>query len=263
MKLPKFLKKFNIIDWLIIICIILAICFAFIYVATDDNGTESTSIDTTTMSKIGQKYSEYYMEGDIVNTTINGYNATSGKYITLTGSVLWEDDDSGAKTKLLIDSGGQHYLAASYDDVKNADIYIDKLTLDKTDQKYNNTVEVTISPMKVNTLSDLIKGIPNGTNYEISAEVGSTHKDSQVYQEITNQLYANHYRISIKPNNAAIQDQIEIEKATANEINIASNILGQIDGQSNLIKIRVYNCNNNTLQEIKNNYNVTNVEYVS
>ena len=263
MKLPGFLKKLTIIDWIIILCIILAVCFAFIYIATDDNGTESTSIDSTTMSKVGQKYSEYYLEGDIITTTIEGYNASNGKNININGTVLWEDDDSGANTKLLIDSGGHKYLAAVYNDVKNADIYIDELTLEKNGSKYNNTVECTISPMNINTLNELITGIPNGTNYEISTTVASSTKDTQTYQEITNQLYENHCRICIKPENAALQDQIEIIRATGKEINIASNILNQLDGKTDSIKLRIYNCNNTTLENIESNYNVTNVGYIS
>jgi hypothetical protein len=263
MKLPKFLKKLTIIDWIIIICIILAICFAFIYVATDDNGTESTSIDPTTMSKVGQKYSEYYMEGDVVTTNIVGYNATNGKNLNIEGTVLWEDDDSGANTKILIESGGQHYLAASYNDVKEADIYIDQMTLEKTENKYNNTVELTINPLSIATLNELVQGIPNGTNYEITTTVSTNHEGSQIYQNLTNQLYANHERISIKPLSVSLQDQIEIVRATSKEINIGNDVLGQIDGQTGQIKLRIYNCDNNTLQTIKNNYNVTNVEYVS
>lgn len=263
MKIKKFLKKFNIIDWIIIIGIILAACFAFVYISHDDNNTESTSIDSTTYSKIGQKYSEYYLEGDIITTTIIGHNATNGEKVTITGRVIWEDDDSGARPKLLVDTGDAQYYAAFYNDVKTADIYIDQLTLEKNGSTYNNTVDITISPEQINTLSQLNDGIPENTSYEITTTIATDHQDSQTYQELKNQLYENHLRISIKPTNLAIQDKLEIIRATAEDLELGSNILGQINGYTEPIIIRIYNCNNETLETIMNNYNVTNINYVT
>ena len=57
--------------------------------------------------------------------------------------------------------------------------------------------------------------------------------------------------------------EIEIIRATGKEINIASNILNQLDGKTDSIKLRIYNCNNTTLENIESNYNVTNVGYIS
>ena len=256
------IKKFNIIDWIIIIGIILTVCFAFIYISQDDNNTESTSIDRATYSKIGQKYDEYYLEGDIVTTTINGHNATNGEKITLTGVVKWEDDDSGARPKLLVDTGQGQYYAAFYNDVKTVDIYMDQLTLEKNGTKYNNTADITINPEKINTLNEITKGIPENTSYEITTTIATDHKDSYIYQDLKNQLFANHYRISIKPTNLALQDKIDIVRATSEDIELGSQILGELNGYTEPIIIRIYNYDNKTLESISNNYNVTNIRYI-
>ena len=263
MKIKQFLKKFNIIDWIIIIGIILAICFAFVYISHDDTNTESTSIEGTTYSKIGQKYAEYYLEGDIITTTIVGHNATNGEKITISGIVTWEDDDSGARPKLLVDTGNGEYYAAFYNDVRTVDVYIDQLTLEKNGTKYNNTVDITINPQQINKLDDLIQGIPENTTYELTTSIATDHHDSQIYQELKNQLFANHYRISIKPTNLAVQDKLEIIRATAEDLELGSQILGDLNGYTEPIIIRIYNCDNQTLETLSNYYNITNIRHVS
>lgn len=263
MKIKETIKKFNIIDWLIIIAIIVAVCFAFVYINQDDTKTESTSIDETTLSKIGAKYADYYLEGDIVKTDLKGYNATTGERININGIVKWEDDDSGARPKLLIENNGTEYLAAFYNDEKNADIYIEQLTLEKDDAKYNKTADITINSEHINTLNELTQGIPNNTDYEITTTISIDPKDSQTYQILRNKLIENHYRISIKPSNTAIQDKIEIIRGTEKDLQIGNDILGNINGETSNIIIRIYNYDNSTIKTLEDNYNVTNIKYIT
>ena len=143
------------------------------------------------------------------------------------------------------------------------DVYIDQLTLEKNGTKYNNTVDITINPQQINKLDDLIQGIPENTTYELTTSIATDHHDSQIYQELKNQLFANHYRISIKPTNLAVQDKLEIIRATAEDLELGSQILGDLNGYTEPIIIRIYNCDNQTLETLSNYYNITNIRHVS
>lgn len=259
---PNFLNKITLIDILIIICIVGAIGFAIVHISTNDDGSSSTSFDSSTTNKLVEKYLNYYSEGSIITSKVVGTNASSGEKVTFNGTVKWADDDSGANVKVLIENNGEKVLAGLYKDVPNADIYIDKITLETNGTKYQNLKEITINSENISTLNDLISGIPNGTEYEISTKIAIDSNPSQTYQKLANELYKDK-RISIKVSTANPQDIINIVRANPKEINTGNNILGTINGQTDTITLRIYNCTDNQLQTIKNNYNVTNVENVT
>lgn len=256
---PNFLNKITIIDILIIVCIIGAISFAIVHITTNDDGSSSTSFDSSTTNKLVEKYLNYYSEGFIITSKVVGTNASSGEKVTFNGTVKWVDEDSGANVKVLIENNGEKVLAGLYKDVPNADIYIDKITLETNGEKYQNLKEITISSDNISTLNDLVSGIPNGTYYELSTKIAIDSHQSQSYQELANELYKDK-RISIKVAEVNPQDIINIVRATHNEINTGNNILGTINGQTDTITIRIYNCTDNQLQTIEHNYNVTNIE---
>ena len=59
------MKKFTIIDYIIIIIVIGAILFAFIHITSDDTSNiQKTAYDISTMNKISENYLKYYENGN-------------------------------------------------------------------------------------------------------------------------------------------------------------------------------------------------------
>ena len=87
-----------------------------------------------------------------------------------------------------------------------------------------------------------------------------TSLDSTKIQEITNTLFKNDGRISFKGSNTGINNQINVVRATSTEISEVSPILDNFNGITNEITIRVYNCSDNDINTIKNNFDVTNIQ---
>ena len=128
--------KFTIIDYIIIILVICAIVFAFIHITTDDSSDlQKTAFDESTISKIPDTYLKYYKDGLIVNATVEGYNSTNGKPVTLNGNVVWADDNAG-DVELVIKTDNGTYLAGFYRYNSNYDIYIDHLSLEINGEKF-------------------------------------------------------------------------------------------------------------------------------
>ena len=253
------MKKFTIIDYIIIILIICAIAFAFIHITTDDSSDiQKTAFDASTINKIPDTYSDYYKNGNIVKATVVGLNSSNNKEVTLNGTVTWIGDDGGSDVSILIDSDNGTYLAGLYKNVPNADIYIDTISLESDGSKYNNLVEFKISPEKINSLNDLCKNLTD-CDCDITTTVTVDSVDTIKLQEIANKLNSNDKRLSIKASTSP-DNQIIITKATVKDINTGSSILGNINGVTDQITIRVYNCSDNQLETIKNNYDVTNIK---
>lgn len=255
-------EKFTLVDYAIIILVICAIIFAFIHITSNDDNTikESTSYDSSTLNKINEKYLTYYRQGYIVNTTVNGYNSTDGKPVTLTGNIKWLDDDKGSNVKALVNSNGNDYIVGLYNHVPNADVYINSMTLEMNGEKYSNLTEITIKPKNITSVPDLISGISNDTDYEITTTVTFDSLGSLKLQEITNTLFQNDGRISFKGSNSGLTDQINIVRATNDEITKVTPILDTFNGITDEITIRIYNCSDNDINTIKNNYDVTNIQ---
>jgi hypothetical protein len=253
------MKKFTIIDYIIIILIICAIAFAFIHISTDDSSDiQKTAFDASTINKIPDTYSDYYKNGNIVKATVVGLNSSNNKEVTLNGTVTWIGDDGGSDVSILIDSDNGTYLAGLYKNVPNADIYIDTISLESDGSKYDNLVEFKISPEKINSLNDLCKNLTD-CDCDITTTVTVDSVDTIKLQEIANKLNSNDKRLSIKASTSP-DNQIIITKATVKDINTGSSILGNINGVTDQITIRVYNCSDNQLETIKNNYDVTNIK---
>ena len=270
MKKPNFkdiLKKFTIIDILIILAIIGAIAFAFIHTGNDEQQTESISFDSTTLNKLAEKYLSFYKEGRVVKTHVSGYNSTTGKHQELSGTVLWVDDYKGSNVKVLIavdgDESSTPILAGLYKDVKNADIYIDHITLESSGEKYKALTEIRAHPKNITTLDELTKSIKNGTNYTISTTIAIDEKDSGTLQELSNSLFLNGRKESIRPSSENVNDQIALIMAGKNEIELATEILGTINGKSGLITIRIYDSTPEKIKAIENAFDVINVRKVT
>ena len=253
------MKKFTIIDYIIIILIICAIAFAFIHISTDDSSDiQKTAFDASTINKIPDTYSDYYKNGNIVKATVVGLNSSNNKEVTLNGTVTWIGDDGGSDVSILIESDNGTYLAGLYKNVPNADIYIDTISLESDGSKYDNLVEFKISPEKINSLNDLCKNLTD-CDCDITTTVTVDSIDTIKLQEIANKLNSNDKKASIKASTSS-DSQIIITKATVKDINTGNSILGNINGVTDQITIRVYNCSDNQLETIKNNYDVTNIK---
>ena len=254
-------KKFTIVDYVIIILVICAIAYAFIHISSKDEGVnEKTSYDSSTLNKIAEKYLAYYRQGYIINTTIHGYNSTDGKEVTLSGNVKWLDDDKGSNVKALVDSNGKDYIVGLYNQVPNADIYINSMTLEINGDKYSNLTEIKVNSKNITSINDLVSGISNDTDYEITTTISLDSLESNKAQEIINTLFQNDERISFKGSNSGLTDQIYIVRATSDEITQINDIMGNFNGITNEITIRIYNCSDNDINNIKNNYDVTNIQ---
>ncbi|WP_405270415.1 adhesin [Methanobrevibacter sp.] len=252
------MKKFTIIDYLIILLVICAIAFAFIHIASDDSSSiQKTAFDASTINKIPSTYSDYYKDGYVVKATVDGYNSSTGEEITLDGIVKWVDDDNGRNVKVLIDSD-KTYLAGLYKDVPNADIYINTISLESDGSKYDNLVEFTIIPQKITSLNDLCENLTD-CDCEISTTISLDSLDASKLQEISNKINSQDKRLSIKSSDSSQNNQIELNKATIQNINDASPILGNINGITDEITIRVYNCSDSQLEHIKSNYDIANI----
>ena len=250
--------KFTWIDYIIIILVICAIAFAFIHITTDDSSDlKKTAFDESTVNKIPDTYLKYYKDGFIVNATVEGFNSTNGNRTTLNGTVIWEDDNGGNGVKLLIDSNNQTYLVGLYRTVPNADIYIDHISLQSNGEKYKNLCEIKVKPVEINSLKDLTSKLPDDAKYEISTEIGVDSLNSKDSQKLANQLLSNGKRESIRAVHA--DNNLLIKKATKENLNDANSILGNINGATEDITIRIYDCQDSQIKEISKNFNVTNI----
>ena len=221
------MKKFTLIDYIIIILAICAVIFAFIHITTDDSSDlQKTAFDESTVNKIPDTYLKYYKEGSIVNATIEGFNATNNESTTISGTVIWEDDNGGGDVLLLIESENKTYTAGLYRYNPNADIYINNIILESNGEKYKNLTEIKAKPKEISSLNDLISGIANDTKYEISTEVAIDSITPTQIQKMTNKL-SEDGRISIKSDTGKMDSQIIITRATKENINDVNSILVQ------------------------------------
>ena len=145
--------KFTLIDYLIIILVICAIAFAFIHITTDDSSNiKKTAFDASTINKIPDTYSNYYKDGFIVKANVDGFNATNNEKTTLNGTVKWIGNNGGTDVRILIESNNSTYLAGLYKSVPEADIYIDKISLETDGSTYPNLVEIKANPENINNI---------------------------------------------------------------------------------------------------------------
>ena len=110
----------------------------------------------------------------------------------------------------------------------------------------------------ITSLGDLNKNLTN-CDFEISTSITVDSIDSVKMQELDNKLDAENQRFSIKTTNTEFTKQLVISKATSQNIKDGDSVLGNIKGLTDDITIRVYNCSDSDMNNIKNNYEVTNI----
>ena len=252
--------KFSLIDYIIIILVICAVVFAFIHITTDDSSDlQKTAFDESTVNKIPDTYLKYYKDGFITKATVEGFNSTNGERTTLNGTVIWEDDNGGNGVKLLIESSNETYLVGLYRTVPNADIYIDHISLESNGEKYKNLCEIKVKPEEITSLKDLTNKLPNNTDMEITTAISFDSLSSTDAQKITNKILTHGKKESIKAKSGDKDNQLVLKKATKENINDAYSILGNVNGVSEEITIRIYNCSDSQINEISKNFDVLNI----
>ena len=249
--------KFTLVDYIIIILVICAVIFAFIHITTDDSSNiQKTAFDSSTINKLSETYLNYYKDGRIVKATVEGFNSTDGNKTTLNGTVKWTDE--GSTARVLIESNNKTYLAGLYKNVPNADIYIDKISIETDGSVYDNLTEFSIKPENITSLNDLRKNITND-NYDISTSIAANSIDSGKMQELENNINVHSKRLAIRATTTEFDNQLIITKADKQTLDDGNSILGNVAGMTDEITIRIYNCSDKDIQNIKNNYDVTNI----
>ena len=249
--------KFTLVDWIIVILLICAVAFAFVHITSDDSSSvEKTAFEGSTLNKISEKYLSYYKDGLIVTSTVNGFNSTSGEEVSQRGTIIWEDDDGGSDVKILLKTENGTYMLGTYKNTPNADIYIDTLSLEVDGKKYSNLTEVVLKGRNITSLNDLVSNIPNNTDFEITTRLTIDSLDYNKAQEISNIIDSNDKRFAIKTTNQENEKQLVIVRANNNTIGYGDSVLGDFNGISDEITIRIYNCSDSQLNAIKNNSDV-------
>lgn len=249
--------KFTLVDYIIIILVICAVIFAFIHITTDDSSNiQKTAFDSSTINKLPETYLNYYKDGHIVKATIEGFNSTNGNKTTLNGTVKWVDE--GSTVRVLIESNNNTYLAGLYKNVPNADIYIDKISIETDGSVYENLTEFSVNAKNITSLNDLRKNITN-TNYDISTTIATNPINNGKMQELENVISIHNKRLAIKTTNTEFENQLIITKADKQTLDDGNSVLGNVSGVTEKITIRIYNCSDSDIQNIKNNYDVTNI----
>ena len=252
-------EKFTLIDYIILILVICAITFAFIHITTDDSSDlQKTAFDASTINKIPDTYSNYYKDGYIVKATVDGFNASTGEEVTLNGTVKWVGDNEGTNIKVLIEDDGTSHLAGLYKSVPEADIFIDKISLETDGSKYANLVEIKAKPEKISAINDLNRNLSDA-EFEVSTEISFDSLDSMKIQDITNKINSQDKRTAIKAPTNGMGNELVLEKANGKNLDDANSILGNINGITGEITIRIYNCTDGQLDQIKDSYDVINI----
>lgn len=249
--------KFTLVDYIIIILVICAVIFAFIHITTDDSSNiQKTAFDSSTINKLPETYLNYYKDGHIVKATIEGFNSTNGNKTTLNGTVKWVDE--GSTVRVLIESNNKTYLAGLYKNVPNADIYIDKISIETDSSIYDNLTEFNVNAKNITSLNDLRKNITND-NYDISTTIATNPINNGKMQELENSINIHSKRLAIKTTNTEFENQLIITKADKQTLDDGNSVLGNVSGVTDTITIRIYNCSDSDMQNIKNNYDVINI----
>ena len=261
MKKPRFLNKLTIIDILIIICIIAAVGFAIFHMADDDSSKASaTSFDISTKNKIFENYLNEYQEGKKVSSTIAGTRSSTGEKVNLNADVLWLGEYENERICILLDDDGKRSLAGFYKDMPNADIYIDQVSLETNGDTYDNITDFQIAPKEIDSINDLVSKIPKGSKYEISTTLALDDLDTLKCQKLANALN-NNKKPSIILNEKG--NGLEINRADEADLDMANHILGEFNGQTSQIQLRIYNSTDDLSRAIESDYNVLSIHKVS
>ena len=248
-------KRFTIVDYLIIILVICAVAFAFIHITSDDSSDiQKTAFDSSTLSKLPETYLNYYKDGRIVKATVSGFNASTGEEVEMNGTVKWVDE--GSAVKVLVENASGTYLCGLYKNTPSADIYLKTISIETDGSVYPNLCEFKIKPMNITSLNDLNRNLSKG-DYEITTTITHDTSTAMKVQELENMILSEDKRFAITKNELA--KQIILTKANGKNIDEGNSVLGNFNGITDEVTLRIYNCSDSDIDNVKSNYEVTNI----
>ena len=241
----KILGKFTYLDLIIIIIVISAVVLAFYKTSDSQSNIQKFTFDSLEMEKVNNKFQDLKGAGKIVYSRLTGYNSINGKKETIYGQVLWSDDK-----EMLLNVNGSRLLASNYKN-RYADFYFESISLEVVGVE-NNAVDIILEPVNVTSVNDLILNIPE--KYQIYASLSITPQNEILIQQLTNELYEkeNYAPIATSENN----EMLNITWANSNDLKIIDQVLGDINGVSGYITIRIFNVSNDTIESLKNEYKI-------
>jgi len=239
----KIMGKFTYLDLVIILIVISAVVLAFYKTYDDDSNVQKFTFDSLEMEKANNKFQDLNGAGKIVYSRLRGYNSINGEKQTIYGRVLWSDD-----SEMLLDVNGKKILASNYQN-RYADFYFESITLEVVGVE-KNSVDIVLKPINVTSIDNLIIDIPE--EYKIYASVSMSPREETMIQNVTNELYEkeNYAPISTSENN----DMLNITWANDSDLRIIDQALGEVNGVSGFITIRIFNVSNATIENLKNQY---------
>ena len=95
-------------------------------------------------------------------------------------------------------------------------------------------------------------------SYEITTTVTADSIETITFQQITNILFQNIERISVKA--TGYDNQLNLVRATNSEISQIDPLISNFNGITSEITLRIYNCSDSDINAIKNNYDVINIQ---
>ncbi|MFB2622286.1 MULTISPECIES: hypothetical protein [Methanothermobacter] len=247
--------KLTVIDIAIILFLASLVLYGFLKTSDIDSNIQTFTFDSSEMTKVQIKYNDLYSKGKIIKSKINGYNSLTQKRESIYGEVLWIGTVNG-RVEVLMNVNGEKVLAGEYQD-KFADYYIDSITLEATGSQ--NATDIILEPIKISRMSDLLLDIPS--RYEMTTNIPIRNMDVSRFQELSRELYSREKHVPITLN--IPNGRIEILQATPEAIKIANELLGDVNGQTDFITVRVYNADGNVIEKIKRRYRVIKVINVS
>ena len=241
----KIMGKFTYLDLIIIIIVISAVFLSFYRTYDNDSNIQKFTFDSLEMEKANNKFQDLNGAGKIVYTNLRGYNTINGQKETIYGRILWSDD-----SEMLLDVNGSKILASNYKN-RYADFYFESITLEVVGVE-KNSVDIVLKPINVTSVNNLIIDIPE--EYKLYASLSIPPQEETVIQKLNNELYEkeNYAPISTSENN----DMLNITWANDSDLRIINQILGDVDGVSGFITIRIFNVSNATIENLKNKYEV-------
>ncbi len=241
----KILGKFTYLDLIIIIIIISAVVLAFYKTSDSESNIQKFTFDSLEMEKANNKFQDLNGAGKIVYSRLTGYNSINGKKETVYGQVLWSNDK-----EMLLNVNGSRILASNYQN-RYADFYFESISLEVVGVE-NNTVDVILEPINVTSVNDLILNIPE--EYQIYAPLSINPQKETLIQELTNELYIkeNYAPITTSENN----EMLNITWANPDDLRIIDQVLGDVNGVSGYITIRIFNVSNDTIENLENKYKI-------
>ena len=125
----------------------------------------------------------------------------------------------------------------------------------KQQKKKNTTQQISLLiPHNITNLNDL--KLNTTSDYEISTKITTNKSINSInYEELLNNLIKIKKLSIIKSSG----NEITLNRASSEELTMGSQIMGNMNGTTNQLHIKIYDCTENDKQLIKSKFNVINI----